>query len=85
MTAERRASGRLYRLQAGLGAAGLGASALVLAAGVRSVHVHPADAHRLDLAGLHLTYPAVNAAAVILLVLAVLGALVLVVTVRAAS
>jgi BlaR1 peptidase M56 len=83
VTAERRESGRLYRLQLGLGAAGLAASALVLTAGVRSVHVHPTGAHRLDLAGLQLTYPAVNAAAAVLLALAALGAVVLVVAVRA--
>lgn len=74
----------MYRLQLALGAAGLGACGLVLAAGVRSVHVQPAAAHRLDVAGLGLTYPAVNAAAVVLLALAALGAAVLVVTVRAA-
>lgn len=74
----------LYRLQLGLGAAGLGASALVLAAGVSSVHVRPDAARRLDVAGVRLTYPAVNAAAVVLLALAALGAAVLIVTARAA-
>ena len=74
----------LYRLQLGLGAAGLGASALVLAAGVSSVHVRPDAARRLDAAGIRLTYPAVNAAAVALLALAALGAAVLIVTARAA-
>jgi hypothetical protein len=74
----------LYRLQLGLGAAGLGASALVLAAGVSSVHVRPDAARRLDVAGIRLTYPAVNAAAVVLLALAALGAAVLIVTARAA-
>jgi hypothetical protein len=74
----------LYRLQLGLGAAGLGACALVLAAGVSSVHVQPDAAHRLDVAGVGLTYPAVNVAAVVLLALAALGAAVLIVTVRAA-
>jgi hypothetical protein len=74
----------LYRLQLGLGAAGLGACALVLAAGVSSVHVRPDAAHRLDVVGVGFTYPAVNAAAVVLLALAALGAAVLVVTVRAA-
>ena len=88
MTAERearrRASWRVYRLQLALGGAGLCACAVVLVAGVRSVHVQPAGAHRLDVGGLRLTYPAVNAAAVVLLALAVLGAAVLVVTLRAA-
>ena len=76
---------RPYRLQLALGGAGLGACALVLAAGVSAVHVHPAAAHRLDVAGLRLTYPAVNVAALILLALAALGAAVLIVTVRAAA
>jgi hypothetical protein len=75
---------RLYRLQLALGGAGLGACALGLAAGVRSVHVQPAAAQRLDVAGLHLTYPTINVAAVVLLALAALGAAVLLVTVRAA-
>src|SRR3954466_7306006 len=88
MTAEgrarRRDSWRVYRLQLALGAAGLAACGLVLAAGVQSVHVHAAGAHRVDVGGLRLTYPAVNAAAVLLLALAALGAAVLVVAVRAA-
>ena len=77
-------SWRVYRLQLALGAAGLAASALVLAAAVSAVHIEPEAAHRLDVAGLALTYPAINAAAVLLLGLAALGAAVLVVTVRAA-
>ena len=48
------------------------------------MHVHPAAAHRLDVAGAHLTYPAVNAAAVVLMVLALLGAAVLAVAIHAA-
>jgi Zn-dependent protease with chaperone function len=82
--ARRRGAWGLYRLQLGLGAAGLGACALVLAAGVSSVHVQPDAARRLDVAGVRLTYPAVNVAAVVLLALAALGAAVLIVTVRAA-
>ncbi len=82
--ARRLQSWRVYRLQVALGAAGLGACGLVLAAGVRSVHVEPAAAHRLDVAGVRLTYPTVNAAAVVLLGLAALGAAVLMVAVRAA-
>jgi Peptidase family M48 len=75
---------RLYRLQLALGGAGLLGCAIVLGAGVRSVHVAPAAAHRLDVAGVRFTYPAMDAAAVLLLALAALGAAVLVVTVRAA-
>ncbi len=75
---------RVFRLQLALGASGLGAAALVLALGVSTVHVAPAQAHRLDIGGLRFTYPAVNAAAVILLAFAALGAAVLLVTGRAA-
>jgi hypothetical protein len=88
VSAERRPRGLgswgLYRLQLGLGAAGLAACMLMLAAGVSSVHVQPGAAHRLDVAGVGLTYPAVNVAAAVLLALAALGAAVLIVTVRAA-
>lgn len=77
-------SWRVYRLQLALGAAGLGASVLVLATAVSAVHIEPEAAHRLDVAGLALTYPAINVAAVLLLALAALGAAVLLVTVRAA-
>jgi len=88
MPAERRArsraSWRVYRLQLALGAAGLGVCGLILAAAARSVHVAPTAAHRLDAAGLQLTYPAVNLAAVLLLALAVLGGAVLLAAMRAA-
>jgi len=79
-----RESWRVYRLQVLLGAAGLGACGLMPAAAVRAVHVHPAAAHHLVLGGVALTYPAVNAAAVMLLVLAGLGAAVLLVAAWAA-
>jgi hypothetical protein len=82
--AERRLeSWRVYRLQLALGAAGLSACTLVLAAGARSVHVEPAAAHRVSVAGVRLTYPAVNVAALVLLALATLGAAVLIVTAQA--
>jgi hypothetical protein len=74
----------LYRLQLALGAAGIAACTLVLGAAASAVHVHPAAAHHLDVAGAHLTYPAVNAAAVVLMVLALLGAAVLAVAIHAA-
>jgi bla regulator protein blaR1 len=66
-----------------LGAAGLALCALVLMAGIESVHVAPGAAHRLDVAGIDLTYPVVNAAAALLLSLATLGGAVLLVAVRA--
>ncbi len=74
----------VYRLQLALGAIGLAAAALALALGVNTVHVEPEAAHRIDVAGLRLTYPALNAAAAVLLAFAALGAAVLIVTARAA-
>jgi Peptidase family M48 len=73
---------RVFGLLAGLGGAGLAGCALAVAAGVSAVHVAPAAAHRLDVGGVRLTYPAVNAAAVLLLAQAAVGAAVLIVAVR---
>jgi hypothetical protein len=67
------------RLQAAVGAAGLGVATLGVAAGVRAVHPAPAGSRRLDAGAVHLSYPALNAAAALLLALAALGAVVLVV------
>ena len=75
---------RVYRLQLALGASGLAGAVLVLALGVSRVHVTPTKAHLLAVAGMRFTYPALNAAAAILLAFALLGAIVLVVTLRAA-
>jgi hypothetical protein len=74
----------VYRWLVALGAAGLGLCALVLAAGIHSVRVAPGAAHRVDIAGVHLSYPVINAAAALLLGLASLGGAVLLVTARAA-
>jgi peptidase M48-like protein len=82
--AGRRPEQRVFGLQLALGVAGLAACALAVAAGVSAVHVAPAAAHRLDLGGLRLTYPAVNAAAALLLAQAALGAAVLITAVRLA-
>jgi len=88
MPAEHRArhaeSRRVYRWLLAVGAAGLALCALVLAAGIHSVRVAPGAAHRVDVGGVHLTYPVVNAAAALLLGLAVLGGAVLLVTARTA-
>lgn len=82
MSADRSADPRrLYGLQVMVSGAGLAGCALVLAAAVSAVHVAPAAAHRLDVGGVRFTYPAVNAAAVVLLGLAALGTAVLFVSV----
>jgi hypothetical protein len=73
----------VYRLQMAIGGTGLAAAAGALGLGVSAVRVAPADAHRLSVGGLRFTYPALNAAAALLLAVAALGAAVLVVTVRA--
>jgi Zn-dependent protease with chaperone function len=67
------------RLQLGLGAAGLAGALLALVLAVSTVRVAPAAAHRLGVAGLDFTYPALNAAAVMLFAFAALGAAVVVV------
>jgi hypothetical protein len=74
----------VYPVQLALGGAGLGAAAAAVGLGVSAVHVAPAAAHRLAIAGIELTYPALNVAAVVLLALAALGAAVLIVAARAA-
>src|SRR4051794_16299588 len=76
------ASAPLYGLQVALGLVGLAGCSLALALGVRSVHVAPAAARRVDVGGLRFTYPTMDAAAVLVLTLAVLGAAVLLVVVR---
>jgi Peptidase family M48 len=75
---------RAERLQLAVGAGGLGVAGLGVLAAARAVHVAPAPAHRFRVAGLVLAYPALNAAAAVLLALAVLGAVVLAVTLGAA-
>jgi hypothetical protein len=79
-----RSSSPLYALQLGLGVAGLAGCTIVLALGVRAVHVAPAAAHRVDVGGLRFTYPTMDAAAVLILALAALGAAVLLVATRSA-
>jgi Zn-dependent protease with chaperone function len=70
------------RVHALLAAGGVATTSAGLALGVASVHI--ADAHQVTLGGARLTYPAVNAGAGVLLVLAVLGAAVVTVGARTA-
>jgi hypothetical protein len=71
------------RLQLALGAAGLATCSVAVSAAVRAVHVRPQAGHRLDVGGVGLSYPAVDAAAAALLVLALLGAAALAAALRA--
>jgi hypothetical protein len=83
--ADRSARDRLvFRLQAALGTVGLGAAAAAVVLAASSVHRTPQSAHYVAIAGLQFTYPAVNAAAAVLLALAAVGAGVLATIVRAA-
>lgn len=80
-----RPSGRQARvLRVDLGVAGLGlaAVAVVIANGVRAIHVGGSSAHSTVIAGQRLTYPVLNVAAVVVLLLAALGVAVLIVAVR---
>jgi Zn-dependent protease with chaperone function len=72
----------VFRLQLLLGGSGLIAMAAAVTATAASVHRQTIDAHRLAVAGLTLTYPALNVAAGVLLALALLGAAVLVSALR---
>jgi peptidase M48-like protein len=73
----------VFRVQLALGALGLiGASTAVATAGA-SVHHDPRGAHDVVILGGHFTYPAVNAAAAVLLALAGLGLAVVTVLVLA--
>ncbi|MDQ6806386.1 MAG: M56 family metallopeptidase [Actinomycetota bacterium] len=71
-------------LQVDLGVAGLGVVAVVvaIATGVRAIHVGGSSAHSTVVAGQRLTYPVLNAAAIVVLLLAALGLAVAVVAVR---
>jgi hypothetical protein len=75
---------RVFPLQLTLGAAGVSGAAAALVVAASAVHVSREAAHRLDVAGVHLTYPALNAAAALLLAFAALGASVLVAALLAA-
>ena len=74
----------VFRLQAALGIGGLGAAGAAVVVAADSVHRTAQGAHHVAIADLQFTYPAVNAAAAILLALAALGAAVLATVVRAA-
>jgi hypothetical protein len=72
-TAPRRSDGLVLGLQLSLGAVGLVGIGTAVVAGAASVHHDPRAAHDVVVLGGHFSYPAVNVAAVVLLVLAALG------------
>jgi Zn-dependent protease with chaperone function len=74
---------RVFRLQLALGTGGLLAAVAAVATAVNSVHQGPAVAPSVYIAGLRFTYPTLNAAAALLLVLAAVGASVMTSAVRA--
>lgn len=73
-----------FRLLLALGACGLTAAAAAMVAAAGSVHRQPGAAHRVLVDGQQFTYPAVNAAAAVLLAVAAVGTAALVTAVRAA-
>jgi Zn-dependent protease with chaperone function len=72
------------RLHFGLAGAGLASTLAAVAAALSTIRVSPAGGHDLDVAGRHFSYPAVNAAAVLLILLALLGVAVIAVLIREA-
>jgi hypothetical protein len=68
--------------QVALGAVGLAAAAAAVVTAADSVHRTSHGTHSVMIAGLRFTYPAVNVAAALLLVLAALGLVVLVILLR---
>jgi Zn-dependent protease with chaperone function len=73
----------VFGLAVALGAGGLLAAVAAVATAIVSVHHAPAGAGQVVIAGLHFTYPTVNAAAGLLLLLAGLGSSVMIIAVRA--
>lgn len=87
MRAQRASRGRQTRiLQVHLTVAGVGFVTVVfaIANGVRAVHIEGSSAHSTVIAGQRLTYPLMNAAAILVLLLAALGVAVVVVAIRLA-
>jgi Zn-dependent protease with chaperone function len=73
---------RVYALHVALATAGMAVTAAAVTAGAGSIRIAARGGHRLAVAGLQLTYPALNGAAAILLVLAFVGAAVIVTVLR---
>ncbi len=74
----------VFALAVALGAAGLGVTAAAFTTAIASVHRASAEPRQIVLAGLHFTYPSVNLAGALLLVLGMFGAVVIAGTLRSA-
>jgi Zn-dependent protease with chaperone function len=72
----------VFGAQVALGAVGLASAGAAVVTAAESVHRTSRGIHHVVIAGQHFTYPAVNVAAALLLVLAALGLVVLVILVR---
>jgi Zn-dependent protease with chaperone function len=72
----------VFGLQVLLGGSGLIAMVAAVTATAESIHRRTVGAHRVSVDGITVTYPALNVAAAVLLVLALLGAFVLITAVR---
>jgi Zn-dependent protease with chaperone function len=80
------AAARISRASLALGALGLAASALVVARMAATWRVAPAGAsHHITVFGLRLSYPSANLAAIVILVLAAIGLIVLLSAIVAAT
>lgn len=73
---------RLFRLFMGLGSLSLLAAAIAVAIGIASVHLGGSPSHGFAVAGHRFAYPEANAAAIVVLVLAGFGAIVLTMAIR---
>lgn len=73
---------RVFGLALALGSGGLGLTAAAVVAAAVSVHHESAGAPQVALTGIRFTYPSVNGAGVLLLILAILGTAVLTVALR---
>jgi hypothetical protein len=73
----------VFGLHAALGCGGMVAAVASVATALASLQHAPGSAHGIELAGLRFTYPTINLAALVLLLLAAVGVIVLALAVRA--
>ena len=73
----------MFGLQAALGVGGMFTAAAAVASAAASLHRAPMAVHGVEIAGLRFTYPMLNLAAAVLLLLAALGVAVMTIALRA--